>query len=117
MIPARLVVKRVRFAGGDISVAARRRMAVASGCSDRFSAMAAVSSTSRTVVPENRKHLRDFGLPSVSVPVLSRTTVCTRPSASKVDTTLDDRADARRATDDAEDASGVPAAMHRRRPR
>ncbi len=50
-------------------------MASPSGCSDPFSAVAAIKSTSLSLRPETANTSVSFGVPSVRVPVLSKTIV------------------------------------------
>ena len=57
---------------------AYRTMARAAGCSDASSTLAAASSSSLSGIPGAPPAKATDGLPSVSVPVLSRTTVSTR---------------------------------------
>ncbi len=61
---------------------ARRTIASPSGCSDPVSSEAARSSTPASVNPSAATTETTAGLPSVSVPVLSMTTVSMRPAAS-----------------------------------
>ena len=61
---------------------ARRTIASPRGCSDRVSSEAARSSSSGGVSPEAGTTAATSGRPSVSVPVLSKTTVSTRPAVS-----------------------------------
>ncbi len=61
---------------------AARTTACASGCCERFSALAAHDSTSASVAPSSATTSVTSNRPRVSVPVLSNAIARTRPSAS-----------------------------------
>src|SRR6266545_1662361 len=71
--------KRSGSMTGSVASAAFFRIALPRGCSDGRSAMAAASITAFWVTPSTGRTSVTSGAPSVSVPVLSRTTVSTRP--------------------------------------
>ena len=66
-----------------LRLAAARRTAAASGCSESASREVAFQSSSQAVVPSAGSTTTSSGRPRVSVPVLSKATVRTRPSTSR----------------------------------